>query len=116
MDVPFVDVVTTMLDRSLSLTVREWEEWGNPAANQSFYYYMKSYSPYDNIRSQEYTNLFVTGGTSTILSLDSWLCPDFIVFLLVVVLCLSALLPDLVLYLKVFISALLCWFGIHFCR
>lgn len=60
-DVPFVDVVTTMLDSSLPLTTGEYEEWGNP--NQKKYYdYMKSYSPYDNVKAQDYPNLLVTTG------------------------------------------------------
>lgn len=59
--VPFVDVVTTMLDESLPLTVGEYEEWGNP--NEKDYYdYMLSYSPYDNIIAQKYPNILVTGG------------------------------------------------------
>ncbi len=49
-EVPFVDCLTTMLDDSLPLTVGEWEEWGNPAADAEAYAVMKSYSPYDNIR------------------------------------------------------------------
>lgn len=59
--VPFVDVVTTMLDDSLPLTTGEYEEWGNP--NDPIYYeYMKSYSPYDNIKGQVYPHMLVTGG------------------------------------------------------
>ncbi len=59
--VPFVDVVTTMLDDSIPLTTGEYDEWGNP--NQKDYYnYMKSYSPYDNVTSQDYPNLLVTTG------------------------------------------------------
>lgn len=59
--VPFVDVVTTMLDDSIPLTTGEYEEWGNP--NDPIYYdYMKSYSPYDNVRPQAYPNLLVTTG------------------------------------------------------
>jgi oligopeptidase B len=60
-EVPFVDVVTTMLDPSIPLTVTEWEEWGNPN-EADFYRYMKSYSPYDNVRATEYPALFVTAG------------------------------------------------------
>ena len=48
-EVPFVDVVTTMLDPTLPLTVTEWEEWGNPIDDPEVYAYMKSYSPYDNV-------------------------------------------------------------------
>lgn len=59
--VPFVDVVTTMLDESIPLTTGEYDEWGNP--NELEYYnYMKSYSPYDNIKAVEYPNLLVTTG------------------------------------------------------
>jgi oligopeptidase B len=59
--VPFVDVVTTMLDDSIPLTTGEYDEWGNP--NDSVYYkYMKSYSPYDNVKAQNYPNMFVTTG------------------------------------------------------
>lgn len=59
--VPFVDVVTTMLDESIPLTTGEFDEWGNPA-DKSSYDYMLSYSPYDNVREQEYPNLLVTTG------------------------------------------------------
>jgi len=59
--VPFVDVVTTMLDDSIPLTTSEYDEWGNP--NDKVYYdYMKSYSPYDNIQAKTYPNLLVTTG------------------------------------------------------
>ncbi|PNQ72894.1 oligopeptidase B [Hanstruepera neustonica] len=59
--VPFVDVVTTMLDDSIPLTTGEYDEWGNP--NDKVYYdYMKSYSPYDNVSKQEYPHLLVTTG------------------------------------------------------
>lgn len=59
--VPFVDVVTTMLDDSIPLTTSEYDEWGNP--NQEEYYrYMKSYSPYDNVREQDYPHLYVSTG------------------------------------------------------
>ncbi len=59
--VPFVDVVTTMLDDSIPLTTGEYDEWGNP--NELEYYnYIKSYSPYDNVRSKEYPNMLVTTG------------------------------------------------------
>lgn len=60
-DVPFVDVITTMLDSSLPLTTGEYEEWGNPN-NKKYYEYMKSYSPYDNVAAKAYPNLFVTTG------------------------------------------------------
>ncbi|MGF1540343.1 MAG: S9 family peptidase [Pleurocapsa sp.] len=60
-DVPFVDVLTTILDTSLPLTILEWEEWGNP--NQKEYYdYIKSYSPYDNVSPQAYPALLITAG------------------------------------------------------
>jgi oligopeptidase B len=59
--VPFVDVITTMLDDSIPLTTGEYDEWGNP--NEKIYYdYMKSYSPYDNIKNQQYPNLLITAG------------------------------------------------------
>ncbi len=59
--VPFVDVVTTMLDESIPLTTGEYDEWGNP--NEKIYYdYMKSYSPYDNVKEQKYPNMLVTTG------------------------------------------------------
>ena len=59
--VPFVDVINTMLDESLPLTTGEYEEWGNPN-EEEYYNYMLSYSPYDNIRAQNYPNMLVTGG------------------------------------------------------
>ncbi len=60
-NVPFVDVVTTILDTSLPLSALEWEEWGNP--NDKIYYdYMKSYSPYDNVKSQDYPHILITAG------------------------------------------------------
>jgi oligopeptidase B len=60
-EVPFVDVVTTMLDESIPLTVIEYEEWGNPN-DPAYYEYMKSYSPYDNVRAQGYPDMLVTAG------------------------------------------------------
>ncbi|MDQ1386013.1 MAG: oligopeptidase [Actinomycetota bacterium] len=60
-EVPFVDVVTTMLDPSLPLTVTEWEEWGDPRESDA-YARMKSYSPYDNVRAADYPALLVTTG------------------------------------------------------
>jgi oligopeptidase B len=60
-EVPFVDVVTTMLDPSLPLTVTEWEEWGDPREPDA-YARMKSYSPYDNVRDAPYPALLVTTG------------------------------------------------------
>ena len=59
--VPFVDVVTTMLDDSIPLTTGEYDEWGNPN-NKEYYDYMKSYSPYDNVEAQDYPNMLVTTG------------------------------------------------------
>lgn len=59
--VPFVDVITTMLDTSIPLTTGEFDEWGNPADKKA-YDYMLSYSPYDNVESKEYPNLLVTTG------------------------------------------------------
>lgn len=59
--VPFVDVVNTMLDESIPLTTNEYDEWGNPN-NKEAYFYMKSYSPYENIEAKEYPNLLVTTG------------------------------------------------------
>ena len=60
-NVPFVDVVTTMLDDSIPLTTGEYDEWGNPNDKQ-YYDYMKSYSPYDNVCAQAYPNLLVFTG------------------------------------------------------
>ena len=59
--VPFVDVVSTMLDESIPLTTNEFDEWGNPK-NLESYQYMLSYSPYDNVQEQEYPNMLVTTG------------------------------------------------------
>ena len=59
--VPFVDVVTTMLDDSIPLTTNEYDEWGNPNERED-YDYMLSYSPYDNVRAQGYPAMFVTTG------------------------------------------------------
>ena len=59
--VPFVDVVTTMLDDSIPLTTGEYDEWGDPN-DPEYYAYMKSYSPYDNVQAQGYPNLLVTTG------------------------------------------------------
>ena len=52
--VPFVDPLTTILDPSLPLTVTEWDEWGNPLEDRDVYFYMKSYSPYENVEAKEY--------------------------------------------------------------
>lgn len=59
--VPFVDVVNTMLDESIPLTTNEFDEWGNPK-NKDAYFYMKSYSPYENIEAKAYPNILVTTG------------------------------------------------------
>lgn len=59
--VPFVDVINTMLDESIPLTTNEYDEWGNPN-NKDAYFYMKSYSPYENIEKKKYPNLLVTTG------------------------------------------------------
>jgi len=59
--VPFVDVITTMLDETIPLTTFEFDEWGNPK-NKEYYDYMKSYSPYDNIAKKAYPNILVTSG------------------------------------------------------
>jgi oligopeptidase B len=61
-EVPFVDVVTTMSDESLPLTITEWEEWGNPRDDADAYAYMKSYSPYDNVHAGDYPSMYVTAG------------------------------------------------------
>ena len=59
--VPFVDVVTTMLDATIPLTTLEWDEWGNPQDRED-YFYMKSYSPYDNVEAKNYPHMYVTTG------------------------------------------------------
>ncbi|MBT8326760.1 MAG: S9 family peptidase [Bacteroidia bacterium] len=59
--VPFVDVVTTMLDDTIPLTTGEYDEWGNPNEKE-YYHYIKSYSPYDNIEEKEYPNMLITTG------------------------------------------------------
>ena len=61
-DVPFVDVVNTMLDESLPLTAGEWNEWGNPITDAAAFNYMLSYSPYDNVRRQAYPPMLISGG------------------------------------------------------
>ncbi len=60
-DVPFVDVVTTMLDDSIPLTTSEYDEWGNPN-DLKYFNYMLSYSPYENVSAVEYPNMLVTTG------------------------------------------------------
>jgi oligopeptidase B len=59
--VPFVDVLTTMLDESLPLTVMEYEEWGNPN-DPRYFDYIRSYSPYDNVAPRQYPPMLVTAG------------------------------------------------------
>jgi oligopeptidase B len=59
--VPFVDVITTMLDDTIPLTTGEYDEWGNPN-DKEYYDYIKSYSPYDNVKTQDYPHLLVTTG------------------------------------------------------
>lgn len=59
--VPFVDVVSTMLDETIPLTTGEYDEWGNPN-EEEYYHYMKSYSPYDNVVAQDYPNILITTG------------------------------------------------------
>ena len=61
-DVPFVDVLTTILDETLPLTVTEWEEWGNPKADPEVYAYVKSYSPYDNVAEVDHPAVLAIGG------------------------------------------------------
>lgn len=60
--VPYVDTLTTGLDSGLPLTIGEWEEWGNPVEDRAVYEYIKSYSPYDNVRRQRYPAMLVTTG------------------------------------------------------
>jgi len=60
-DVPFVDVVNTMLDPTIPLTVIEWEEWGNPTEPE-YFEYMMSYSPYDNVTATDYPHMLITAG------------------------------------------------------
>jgi oligopeptidase B len=59
--VPFVDVVTTMLDESIPLTIGEYEEWGNPN-DEEYYFYMLNYSPYDNVKPMDYPAMYITTG------------------------------------------------------
>jgi oligopeptidase B len=59
--VPFVDIITTMLDENIPLTTGEYDEWGNPN-DKEYYDYIKSYSPYDNVEEKDYPNLLITTG------------------------------------------------------
>ncbi len=59
--VPFVDVVSTMIDETIPLTTFEFDEWGNPK-NKEYYDYMLSYSPYDNVSTKDYPNILITTG------------------------------------------------------
>ena len=60
-DVPFVDVINTMLDETIPLTAQEWEQWGNPTVAEH-YVYMRRYSPYDNVEAKDYPRMLVTSG------------------------------------------------------
>jgi len=61
-EVPFVDVLATMLDDKLPLTPPEWPEWGNPITDQEAFNYIRSYSPYDNVTAQRYPAILAMAG------------------------------------------------------
>jgi len=60
--VPFVDILNTMIDESLPLTPMEWPEWGNPITDEAAFNFIRAYSPYDNVRAQNYPHLLITAG------------------------------------------------------